>query len=220
MPSDSDHRRRRLAHARLYLCTDARRDRGDLEEFLHAAFSGGVDIVQLRDKTLDIGDELEFQALVSRVAAQYEVLVAVNDRADVAQLVGADVFHTGQSDLPVAAARELLGGDVLIGRSTHSVAQAAEAEADGDVDYFCVGPVWPTPTKPGRPAVGTKTVRAVAELEPSTPWFAIGGIDEHTIDTVVGAGARRIVVVRAITGAQDPYMAACRFTARLPGSPS
>ncbi len=220
MPSDSDHRRRRLADARLYLCTDARRDRGDLEEFLHAALSGGVDIVQLRDKTLDVRDELEIHALVSGVAAQHEVLVAVNDRADVAQLVGADVFHTGQSDLPVAAARELLGGDILIGRSTHSVAQAAEAEADGDVDYFCVGPVWPTPTKPGRPAVGTETVRAVAELEPSTPWFAIGGIDEESVGRVIEAGTRQAVVVRAITGAGDPKAAARRLKDRLPESAS
>jgi thiamine-phosphate pyrophosphorylase len=208
-------RRRRLADARLYLCTDARRDRGDLERFLHAALSGGVDIVQLRDKTLDARAELELQPLVARVAAEHGALVAVNDRADLAELAGSAILHTGQEDLPVAAARRLLGPNVLLGRSTHSVEQAAVAEADPDVDYFCVGPVWPTPTKQGRPPVGVHTVRAVAEAAPSTPWFAIGGIDEHTVGEVVDAGARRVVVVRAITAADDPAGAARRLRAAL-----
>lgn len=212
---DGESRRRRLADARLYLCTDARRDRGDLEPFLHAALAGGVDIVQLRDKSLDARDELEVQAVVSRVAAEHDALVAVNDRADIAQLAAADVFHTGQADLPVAAARALLGGGMVLGRSTHSVDQAAAAETDDDVDYFCVGPVWPTPTKEGRPAVGVETVAAVARTEPATPWFAIGGIDEHTIGDVIGAGARRVVVVRAVTAAADPREAARRLKERL-----
>lgn len=207
--------RDRLASARLYLCTDARRETGDLERFLHAALSGGVDIVQLRDKTLDVRDELELQPLVAKVAAQYGALVAVNDRADVAELAGSAVFHTGQADLPVAASRRLLGPNVLLGRSTHSVEQAAVAEADVDVDYFCVGPVWPTPTKQGRPPVGVHTVRAVAERTPSTPWFAIGGIDERTVAEVVDAGARRVVVVRAVTAADDPEGAARRLRAAL-----
>ncbi len=207
--------RRRLADSRLYLCTDARRDRGDLERFLHAALSGGVDIVQLRDKTLDTRKELELQPLVAGVAAQYGALVAVNDRADVAELSGAAILHTGQEDLPVEASRRLLGPHVLLGRSTHSVEQAAVAEADSDVDYFCVGPVWPTPTKQGRPAVGVDTVRAVASAAPVTPWFAIGGIDERTVAEVVDAGARRVVVVRAITAADDPEGAARRLRAAL-----
>ncbi|MBB5787006.1 thiamine phosphate synthase [Jiangella mangrovi] len=208
-------RTRRLADARLYLCTDARRDRGDLERFLRAALSGGVDIVQLRDKTLDARTELELQPLVASVAAQYGALVAVNDRADLAELAGSAILHTGQEDLPVAASRRLLGPHVLLGRSTHSVEQAAVAEADPDVDYFCVGPVWPTPTKQGRPAVGVDTVRAVAATAPVTPWFAIGGIDERTVGEVVDAGARRVVVVRAITAADDPEGAARRLRAAL-----
>ncbi|RIQ31179.1 thiamine phosphate synthase [Jiangella rhizosphaerae] len=207
--------RRRLAGARLYLCTDARRDQGDLERFLHAALSGGVDIVQLRDKTLDARAELELQPLVAKVAAEYDALVAVNDRADLAELAGSAILHTGQEDLPVAASRRLLGPHVLLGRSTHSVEQAAAAEADPDVDYFCVGPVWPTPTKQGRPAVGVDTVRAVAESAPVTPWFAIGGIDERTVAEVADAGARRVVVVRAITAADDPEAAARRLRAAL-----
>lgn len=208
-------RRRRLAEAHLYLCTDARRERGDLESFLHAALEGGVDIVQLRDKSLDAADEMELQAVVARVAAEYGTLVAVNDRADIAELTGADVFHTGQRDLPVMAARQLLGPDVVLGRSSHSVEQAAAADGDVEVDYFCIGPVWPTPTKPGRPAVGPDVVAAVAAANPVTPWFAIGGIDEESLDVVIDAGASRVVVVRAITTATDPGAAARRIKERL-----
>lgn len=211
----ADPLRQRLATARLYLCTDARHDRNDLESFLHAALSGGVDIVQLRDKTIDVRDELELQPLVARVAAEYGALVAVNDRADVARLTGAQVFHSGQGDLPVRASRQLLGPDVVLGRSTHSVEQATEAEADAHVDYFCVGPVWPTPTKEGRTAVGLDTVREVAESEPRAPWFAIGGIDHGNIEQLIEAGARRAVVVRAITEAPDPQDAAARLQAAL-----
>lgn len=216
--TNGETRRRRLADARLYLCTDARRDLGDLERFLHAALAGGVDIVQLRDKSLEAADEVALQPLVARVAAEYGALVAVNDRADIAQLAGSDVFHTGQTDLPVAAARRLLGPDVLLGRSTHGVEQAAVAADDPDVDYFCVGPVWPTPTKAGRPAVGVDTVRAVAATGPATPWFAIGGIDERTVAEVAEAGARRAVVVRAITAADDPEAAARRLRAAITGA--
>ncbi|WP_129668865.1 thiamine phosphate synthase [Phytoactinopolyspora endophytica] len=215
MNVSTDPNRERLAGARIYLCTDARRDRGDLEDFLHAVLSGGVDIVQLRDKTLEVKDELELQPLVARIADQYGALVAVNDRADVARLTGARVFHTGQGDLPVGASRQLLGPEVILGRSTNSVELATEADSDPHVDYFCVGPVWPTPTKQGRPAVGLDTVRAVADTEPVTPWFAIGGIDHDNVEQVVGAGARRIVVVRAITDADDPHSAAARLRAAL-----
>jgi thiamine-phosphate pyrophosphorylase len=218
MTISTEPRHERLAAARLYLCTDARRERGDLEAFLHAALSGGVDIVQLRDKTLDTRDELELQPVVAKIAAEYGALVAVNDRADVARLTGAPVFHTGQGDLPVPATRQLLGPDVILGRSTHSLEQAVAADEDRHVDYFCVGPVWPTPTKEGRPAVGLELVRAVAETGPASPWFAIGGIDQSNIDEVVAAGARRVVVVRAITEATDPREAAQRLRDALPGA--
>ncbi|MEG3615843.1 thiamine phosphate synthase [Isoptericola haloaureus] len=207
--------RSRLADARLYLCTDAREDRGDLEDFLHAALSGGVDAVQLRDKSLDVARELELQALVARVAAEHGALRAVNDRADVARLTDAPAVHMGQGDLPVPAVRSLLGPGPVLGRSTHSAAQAAAAEADPDVDYFCVGPLWTTPTKPGRAAVGLGLLREVAATAPTTPWFAIGGIDADRLDAVLEAGARRVVVVRAITGAPDPERAARELRERL-----
>ncbi|WP_418277779.1 thiamine phosphate synthase [Isoptericola jiangsuensis] len=212
-----DDTRARLADARLYLCTDARSERGDLEDFLHAALAGGVDVVQLRDKSLDVARELELQALVARVAAEHGALWAVNDRADVASLVGAPVVHMGQGDLPTAAVRTLLGDGPALGRSTHGAAQAAAADADPGVDYFCVGPLWATPTKPGRAAVGLDLLREVAATDPATPWFAIGGIDADRLDAVLDAGATRVVVVRAITRAPDPERAARELAERLAG---
>jgi thiamine-phosphate pyrophosphorylase len=200
--------RDRLDAARLYLCTDAREDRGDLAEFLDAAIRGGVDVVQLRDRTIGTGRELEVLEIVSEVAERHGALWAVNDRADVAMLAGAPVVHTGQDDLPVAGVRSLVGDGVVLGRSTHDADQAVAAEEDPDVDYFCVGPVWATPTKAGRPGVGVDLVRRVSEGRPTKPWFAIGGIDAQNVDEVVDAGATRIVVVRAITEADDPEAAA------------
>ncbi|ANC31093.1 thiamine phosphate synthase [Isoptericola dokdonensis] len=209
--------RTRLAAARLYLCTDAREERGDLEDFLHAVLSGGVDVVQLRDKTLDVARELELQELVARVAAEHGALWAVNDRADIASLTGAPVVHMGQGDLPTAAVRSLLGPGPVLGRSTHSAAQAAAAAADPGTDYFCVGPLWATPTKPGRAAVGLDLLRDVAASGPTTPWFAIGGIDGERLDAVLDAGATRVVVVRAVTQAADPERAARALRDRLEG---
>lgn len=217
MPVPTLTPRERLADARLYLCTDARSSPADLEDFLHAALRGGVDVVQLRDKSLDVAHELELQALVARVAAEHQALWAVNDRADVASLTGAPVVHMGQGDLPTSAVRTLLGADPLLGRSTHSAAQAAAADADPGVDYFCVGPLWATPTKPGRTAVGLDLLRQVAASSPTTPWFAIGGIDAGRLDSVLGAGAERVVVVRAITEAANPERAARELRERLSG---
>lgn len=213
----------RLSQARLYLCTDARRERGDLAEFAEAALSGGVDIIQLRDKgsagerkfgPLEAGAELGALQILAEVADRHDALVAVNDRADIARAAGADVLHLGQDDLPLEVAREIVGRNTLIGRSTHETGEAARAVME-DVDYFCVGPCWPTPTKPGRPAPGLDLVRAVASMGTDKPWFAIGGIDEHRIDEVIEAGARRVVVVRAITDAPDPAAAAARLKAVL-----
>ncbi|MBT2500393.1 thiamine phosphate synthase [Agromyces sp. ISL-38] len=205
-----------LETARLYLCTDARERQGDFAEFVDAAFAGGVDIVQLRDKRLEAAAELELLAVLRDAAERHGALWAVNDRADIAALAGAPVLHLGQGDLPVARARRLLAGDTSIGRSTHGAAQLEAASVDPDVDYFCVGPVWATPTKPGRSGIGFEPVRRAAALDTDRPWFAIGGIDHENVDAVVEAGARRIVVVRAITEADDPADAARRLRAALP----
>src|SRR6476620_1183164 len=153
--------------ARLYLCTDARRDRGDFAEFVDAAFGGGVDIIQLRDKTIEAAEELDLLAALKEAAVRHGKLWAVNDRADIAVLSGAPVFHIGQKDLPLAAARTLVNGNAAIGLSSHTMGQvdAALAATRGPsaLDYFCVGPVWATPTKPGRAAVGPELVKYAAD---------------------------------------------------------
>jgi thiamine-phosphate pyrophosphorylase len=211
---DAEARRDRLDRARLYLCTGMR---PDLAEFADAALAGGVDVLQLREKGLEAGPELAALEVLAEACARHYALLAVNDRADVALAAGADVLHLGQDDLPVAWARRVVGEDVIVGRSSHSADETAAAAVEPGVDYFCVGPCWPTPTKPGRPAPGLGLVRTVAGRGPTRPWFAIGGIDEARLDDVLAAGARRIVVVRAITGADDPAAAAARLRSRLPG---
>jgi thiamine-phosphate pyrophosphorylase len=215
MGSVTDDLRDRLAAARLYLCTDARRDRGDLPEFLDAVLGAGVDIVQLREKGLEAADELALLTVFADACRRHGRLLAVNDRADVALAAGADVLHLGQDDLPVAVARRILGDGPLIGRSSHSPAQADAAAAEGGVDYFCAGPVWATPTKPGRPGTGPALIAHVAEQDPVRPWFAIGGIDLDNLDDVLAAGATRVVVVRAITEAADPAAAVSELARRL-----
>jgi thiamine-phosphate pyrophosphorylase len=207
--------RKRLADARLYLCTDARTERDDLAEFVDAALAGGVGIVQLRDKTLEAKQEIAALEVIAEVCAKHGALLSVNDRADVAVAVDADVLHLGQDDIPVSLARRILGDDVVIGRSTHSVEQAKAAAIEDGADYFCTGPCWPTPTKPGRSAPGLDLVRATAALGTRRPWFAIGGIDLARLPEVLAAGAERIVVVRAITEAEDPTAAARALLAPL-----
>ena len=205
----------RLAASRLYLCTDARERQGDLARFLDDVLGSGVDIVQLRQKGLEAGQELRYLEVFRQACAAHGALLAVNDRADVAYACGADVLHLGQDDLPVGIARTMLGPGPLIGLSSHAETETAAAAAEPAADYFCTGPVWPTPTKPGRPAPGLDLVRYAAALRTARPWFAIGGIDEVNVDQVLEAGAARIVVVRAITDADDPGAAAARLAARL-----
>jgi thiamine-phosphate pyrophosphorylase len=211
---DGDRIRRRLADARLYLCTG---NRPDLAEFADAALAGGVDVIQLREKGIEARDELAALEVLAEACARHGALLSVNDRADVALAAGADVLHLGQDDLPVPWARKILGDDVVFGRSTHDVDQAGAAVVEPGVDYFCTGPCWPTPTKPGRPAPGLDLVRAAAATGTERPWFAIGGIDESRLPEVLAAGATRVVVVRAITEAVDPRAAATRLSTALLG---
>jgi thiamine-phosphate pyrophosphorylase len=234
--ANSEFRSGELSTARLYLCTDARKDRGDFADFVDAAFAGGVDIIQLRDKTIEAAEELELLEVLATAARRHGRTWAVNDRADIAVLSGAPVFHIGQKDLPLASARTLLGTSAVIGLSTHTTGQVDAAirasatepvtahASGGGLDYFCVGPVWATPTKPGRAAVGLDLVRYAARAvrkagfasdagapeanAVSLPWFAIGGVDLGNVERVVEAGASRVVVVRAITEASDPAAAA------------
>jgi thiamine-phosphate pyrophosphorylase len=214
----ADHyswRRSRLTAARLYLCTDARADQADLPDFLEAVLAGGVDIVQLREKGMEAQAELAALEVFANACSRHDALLAVNDRADIAYAAQPDVLHLGQGDLSVGLAREILGEDILIGQSTHAESEVTAAAAASGVDYFCVGPVWPTPTKPGRAAPGPPLLRFAASRRNARPWFAIGGIDADSLDEVLDAGARRVVVVRAITDADDPGAAAAELAQRL-----
>lgn len=210
--------RRRINTARLYVCVGRR---PDLAAFGASVASAGVDLLQYRHKGVDefgAPDAAEWREEVAAYQAlsRSSALVAVNDRADLAGVVGASVLHLGQDDMPAAVARGLMGADAALGLSTHSRAQIDAAVADPDVDYFCVGPVWATPTKQGRPAVGVELLAYADSAAGAKPWFAIGGIDEDRLADVLDAGARRVVVVRAITAAADPAEAAASFRARLP----
>ncbi|HEX3714840.1 MAG TPA: thiamine phosphate synthase [Trebonia sp.] len=207
--------RARLADARLYLCTDGRRAQGDLAPFLDAVLGNGVDIVQLREKGLEAGEELALLEVFAAACARHGALLAVNDRADIALAAGADVLHLGQDDLPVPVARRILGPGPVIGRSSHSPEQAAAAAAEEGVDYFCAGPLWETPTKAGRPGTGLGLLSSVTGLGTARPWFAIGGISFARLGQVLEAGATRVVVVRALTEADDPGAAAAAFAKKL-----
>ena len=210
----------RMRLARLYLCTDAREEQGDLEEFLRAVFAGGVDIVQIRQKNMAPARELDALNIARRVAFDHQGLVCVNDSPELAGEFQSDVLHLGQTDGKAKAARKHLHEWAQIGRSTHSEKQARKAAEDDEVDYFCVGPVYPTATKPDYEAVGLDLVRYATELQPpsdpaSKPWFAIGGINADNLDEVLDAGAKRICVVRPITEAADPEAAAAELKNRL-----
>ncbi len=213
-----DQRRARLNGAHVYLVCGMDGDgRGDPRAFLDAALRGGVDVVQLRERDPAVGDEAILAAARAfRDACDaHDALFVLNDRPDLAAAAGADGVHVGQDDMPVAEARALVGEDMLLGRSTHTPEQVEDA-AVADVDYFAVGPVHATPTKPGRPAVGLELVRHAAGAPRPVPWFAIGGIDGATVGAVVAAGATRIVVVRALTDAADPEATAHALRRALP----
>jgi len=199
----------RLAAARLYVVTSAAHDAARVEEVVRAACAGGAGVVQLRRKGEDGLATLRLAERCRAVTAAAGVLLVVNDRLDVAMACDADGVHLGQDDLPVAAARALWPGR-LVGRSTHSLAQALAAQDEG-ADYIGVGPVYATPTKPGRAAVGLSLLGEVAAQVGEMPWFAIGGVDDDTLDGVLRAGALRVAVVRAVCDAPDVAAAARRI---------
>jgi thiamine-phosphate pyrophosphorylase len=205
-------RRDRLARARLYFVCDAAPGGRDLPEVLDAALRGGVDLFQLRDKRLSDDDLLAAAQVAREACGRANALFLLNDRPDLALAAGADGVHVGQEDMPVDEAREIVGAERIVGLSTHTVAQV-DAATGGD--YIAVGPVHATPTKPGRPAVGVELVRHAAR-NATLPFFAIGGLNVANVHEVVGAGATRIVVVRAIAEAADPERAARELCAALP----
>lgn len=199
-------RRERLRTARLYLCCEARPNGTEPEPLLNAALRGGVDIVQLREKSLPRREVELVAQTFRRLCDNYSALFIVNDDPDLARSCNADGVHVGQEDTAPGEARAALGPDAIIGLSTHSEEQIA-ASASEPVDHISVGPIWETPTKQGRPAVGLELISHAAASAPH-PFFAIGGIDAANASEVVAAGAQRLCVVRAIRDATDPAAAA------------
>ena len=197
-----------LGDRRLYLCTA---DRPDLAGFLVACISGGVDVVQLRDKHLDARPLLARARVAAAVCADHGVPFVLNDRPDLALECGADGVHVGQDDGPAALARRILGPQALVGLSTHAPAEL-DASAEEPADYVSVGPVSATPTKPGRAGTGLEYLRYAARTA-TRPWFVTGGVTPDTLPGMLDAGARRFVVVRWLTEAADPSAAARQLRA-------
>ncbi len=205
-------RRAKLARSRLYLVLEARPGGLDPAALLEGALRGGVDIVQLRDKELP-DDELVRAAEPFRHACDaHDALFLLNDRPDLVERTGADGVHVGQGDAPLAEARRAVGPDAIVGLSATTA-----AELHGDPDYFGVGAIFGTPTKPESAAGGLELVRAARDAL-RVPWFAIGGIEADNVDEVVAHGAPGIAVVRAIRDAGDPEDAARTLRAKLPPS--
>lgn len=206
-----------MTSARLYLVAPAQLSVGELTDLIPELAEAGVDLVQLREKEMEAGDLLRVGEKVLGACRRAGVPFIMNDRPDVARTLGADGVHVGQNDLPVAAAREILGRSI-VGLSTHAGAEV-DAALQAPIDYFAVGPVYSTPTKLGHPAAGPDLVRYAAAKRTALPWFAIGGIDGSHLEEVMDAGARRVVVVRAITEADDPPGAAARLRRVLDAVP-
>jgi thiamine-phosphate pyrophosphorylase len=201
----------KLVEAKLYLVAPAKLRAGTLAELTPELIAAGVDIIQLREKELEAGAVLRLAEPIAEACARSGIPFIVNDRPDIALALRAAGVHVGQDDIPVAIARRIVGRSI-VGLSTHSKADIAAVPAE--TDYIAVGPVFSTPTKPGRPAVGLDLVTHAAE-NVSIPWFAIGGIDSSNITSVLDAGARRVVVVRAITEAGDPVAEARELSGTL-----
>jgi thiamine-phosphate pyrophosphorylase len=220
---DAADRKARLAEARLYFVCDAGFTPVELDGLVSQALAGGADIVQLRDKHAPEGALRAAAGLFRDAAAEAGALFILNDDPALAAEVGADGVHVGQDDAGVEQARALAGEAMIVGLSSHEPAQldaALAAYGPSRPDYLSVGPVWETPTKAGRPAAGMDYVEyAAAQLPPgdpsSLPWFAIGSIDAGNVDQVRAAGARRIVVVRAIRDADEPLDATRELRAAI-----
>lgn len=201
-----------ITDARLYLVAPARVEAGPIADLIPELVAAGVDLFQLREKDMEAGELIRVGEPIRVACATAGIPFIVNDDAEVAAALDADGLHVGQDDLPVETARSRLPGKI-VGLSTHSTRQIDSAVPLAP-DYIAVGPVFETPTKPGREAVGLDPVRH-ASAHVGFPWFAIGGIDARNLEAVVAAGATRIVVVRAITEARDPATAASEMRAIL-----
>ena len=206
------NRQQLLKLSRLYLVTSPL---DNLLPIVEQALQAGVTLVQYRDKHADDEVRLQNARQLCQLCHQYGALFIVNDRVDLALAVNADGVHLGQQDMPIALARQLLGTQKLIGRSTHCPDDLHAALAEG-ADYIGVGPVYETPTKAGRAAAGLDYVRYAAK-HATVPWFAIGSVDHTNLQEVMDAGADRVAIVRAIMQAENPTQATQHFLKQLVG---
>ncbi len=203
---------------RLYAVTDLKKVDADFFDRVSAIYAGGVDIIQLRAKCLPMAEMVRIGLRMKKIATMRRKLFFVNDSVDLAVLSGADGVHVGQEDISPLDVRRLCNKynrNLLVGLSTHSVSQARAAQNE-PVDYFAVGPVFQTPTKPHYQAVGLKLVRSVSRFA-RKPWVAIGGINVENVNDVMFAGAKRVAVVRALFSARHAEAAARLLSVRLKG---
>ncbi len=205
--------RERLRNVRLYVLLTRSQCPAALDWTIREAAAGGVDVFQLREKTLPDRELLALARDVRKWTRETGTLFVVNDRPDIARLCEADGVHLGQDDITVKDARRIAGPNVLIGVSTHSVEQLRAAVLDG-ADYVGIGPTFPSKTKAFDHFPGLEFVRA-ATAETSLPAFALGGIGPANIGEVVTAGARRVAVSAAVCASDDPEQAAKLLKAAL-----
>jgi thiamine-phosphate pyrophosphorylase len=205
--------RRKLADARLYVLLAGAECTASLDWTIGQAAAGGATVFQLREKKLSDAELVVRARNVRHWTHRANALFVVNDRPDLARLVGADGVHLGQDDLAVADARRIVGPNALIGVSTHSIEQVRKAVLDG-ADYIGVGPTFPSRTKAFDAFPGLDFVRS-ASAETSLPAFALGGISCENVGQVVAAGMRRVAVGAAVCGAEDPEAVARVLRAAL-----
>ena len=198
----------------LYVVLDRAAARGrDLEEILTATIAGGCRMIQLREKEWPSGRLLPLAERLRDRCRRAGVTFIVNDRVDLAIAVGADGVHLGQDDLPARATRPLLRPGMVMGRSTHSLAQAREAQAEG-ADYIAVGSMFPTRTKPDFQLVGPELIRTIRP-QTKAPLVGIGGVTRENVAEVIRAGADGVAVISAVCGATDPAAATREFLAAI-----
>jgi thiamine-phosphate pyrophosphorylase len=199
-----------LAQSYLYLVTSPSEK---ILAIVEAALQGGLTLIQYRDKNANDIDRLSLAQKLRQLCQQYGAIFIVNDRVDLALAVDADGLHLGQQDMPIAVARQMLGPQRIIGRSTTNPEEMQRAIQEG-ADYIGVGPVYETPTKVGKAAAGLEYIRYAAQHS-SVPWFAIGGIDVNNVQDVISAGAERIAVVRSLMEAEQPTLVTQFFLSQL-----
>lgn len=207
-----------LAECRLYGIVDMGYVRPEMvEACTRSLLAGGVRVLQLRAKGVGLEEVRRLARLMMPLCREMGGLFVLNDYPELAAELGADAVHVGQDAGPLAEVRRIVGPQIIVGRSTHSLEQARRAREEG-ADYIGFGPLFPTATKPGRPAVGLEDVRAVQQLAGEMPVFCIGGVNAETLPTVLAAGARRVVIVSWLLQQADPAAAARRILATLPQS--